>query len=239
MCCEDHASSKGSDRLEAGNHSRPFEGSAAAWLLGQAVRALNTSDKEGEQAYARAVDVLRHCGGSDVLDTVRGLVKQLRGGDSSLRWNLLYVLGDSGDASAADFLVRTALSPLPDVREAVGCETERDMEMLVATGAVLALKNVATRHQEVAEHLLKVVGERPARPILIEAIKAAGELGLREKVQHILPKDDHWMLDIRRARVQELDANPERENGKERSFTPPKSGSLYTAPHVGCCAERK
>ena len=58
-------------------------------------------------------------------------------------------------------------------------------------------------------------------------------------MQHILPKDDHWMLDIRRARVQELDANPERENGKERSFTPPKYGAHYTAPHVGCCAERK
>ncbi len=159
----------------------------------------------------------------------------MKGGDTTLRWNLLYVVGDVGDESAADFLVGAALKPLPETREDEGCESDRDMEMLVSTGAVHALHRVATRHPQAADLVLKVVSERPARPILIEAVKVAVELGLREKVQHLLPKEDHWILDIRRARPQELFAEPEREDGKERGFTPPKSGSLYTAPSVVCC----
>ena len=112
--------------------------------------------------------------------------------------------------------MRAAVKPLPEVKEAIGGESGRDMEMLVSTGAVHALHRVASRHPEAAEALLKVVSERPARPILVEAVKVAGELGLREKVQHVLPKEDHWMLDIRRTRAQELFADPEREDGKER-----------------------
>ena len=233
MCCAD-ASKDGSDNLEVGSVSRPFDESATAWLLSQAVRSLNTADKEGEFAYMRVVEVLRRCG-TDLLDTVHGLFRQLKSGDTTLRWNLLYVLGDVGDAGAADFLVGAALKPLPDLKEDVGCETGRDMEMLVSTGAVHALHRVAARHSEAGESVLKIISARPARPILIEAVKVGVELGLKEKVQHLLPKDDHWMLDIRRARAQELFAEPEREDGKERGFTPPKAGALHTAPSIVRC----
>lgn len=225
----------GSDNLDGGTISRPFDGSATAWLLSQAVRYLNTADKEGEFAYMRAVEVLRRSS-ADMLDTVQHLFREIKGGDTTLRWNLLYVVGDAGDQNAAGFLVDAALRILPEVKENAGCETERDMEMLVATGAVHALHKVASRYQEVRESVLKVVSARPARPILIEAIKVATELGLKDKVRELLPQDDHWMLDIRRARAQELFAEPEREDGKERGFTPPKTGALYTAPRVACCA---
>jgi hypothetical protein len=105
--------------------------------------------------------------------------------------------------------------------------------------AVHAINKIARRHPQVSELLLKIIFERPARPILIEAVKVAGELGLQEKVRSILPKEDHWILDIRRARTEELFAEPEREDGKERGFTPPKTGLQYTAPHVECCCTRK
>ncbi len=237
MCCEKQSSSGNSDRLEVKEAIRPFDRTATGWLLGQAVHHLNTAGKEGEFEYGRVVEILRRCTG-DLLETVNGIFRQVSGGDSSLRWNLLYVLGDVGDETAAKFLVATALKPLPEKREGDGCESDRDMEMLVSTGAVHAFHRVATRHPEVTELVLKLIAERPARPILIEAVKVAIELGLREKVQELLPKEDHWILDIRRARPQELFAEPEREDGKERGFTPPKSGELYTAPSAGCCKAR-
>lgn len=237
MSCESHESKDGSDRLDVGAVSRNFDGSATAWLLGQAVRYLNTADKEGEFAYTRVVEVLRRCS-DDLLETMHGIFRQVHSGDTTLRWNLLYVLGDAGDARAADFLAGAALRPLPEARPEAGCESDRDIEMLVSTGAVHALHRVAARHTEAADYVLKVITAGPARPILIEAVKVAVELGLREKVQHILPKDNHWMLDIRRARPQELFAEPEREDGKERGFTPPKSGALHTAPSMVRC-ERK
>ncbi len=238
MSCENKISRGGGDSLEVNEESRQFDKSTTAWLLGQAVRYLNTADKEGEFAYTRVVEVLRRCS-SDLLEAVNGIFRQVKSGDSSLRWNLLYVLSDVGDGSAADFLVHTALKPLPEAKEDGGCESDRDMEMLVCTMAVHALQRVAGRYPEVAEYLLKIISERPARPILIEAVKVANELGLKEKVQALLPKEDHWILDIRRARTEEFFAEPERQDGKERGFTPPKSGSLYTAPSAVCCTRKE
>ena len=234
MSCEQQQSSGDSDSLEVKATVYPLDKSATAWLLSQAVRYLNTADKEGEHEYTRVAKVLRRCGG-DLIETVTSVFRKMQGGDTTLRWNLIYVIGDVGDESAGDFLVGEATKPLPEKKDRECCESSRDMEMLVSTGAVHALHRVASRHPQTADYILKIITDRPERPILIEAVKVASELGLREKVLDLLPKEDHWILDIRRARPQELFADPEREDGKERGFTPPKSGALYTAPSAVHC----
>jgi hypothetical protein len=158
-------------------------------------------------------------------------------GDAPLRWCLLHLLGDAADARAGDFLVRAAVEKLPERHRDEGCEGTYDTELLVRTGAVNALRSLAVRHKDAAARLLDVLSSRPERPILIEAVKAAVDLGLADKVRELLPKDEHWILDIRRAKTQEVFADAEREDGKERGFTPPKSGSLYTAPRMACCTK--
>ena len=233
MACRDQASRNNGDCLECEAGSRPFDASATAWLIGQGVRYLNTAGKESELAYQRVIESLRLCS-KDVVKTVTGIFRQAKLGDAPLRWSLLYVVGDAGDASAADFLVHTATRKLPEAREEEGCESGRDAEMLVSTMAVHALQRVARRHPDVSDQLLAVVSARPARPILIEAVKVGGELGLTDKIRELLPEEERWILDIRRARTEELIAEPEREDEKERGFTPPKSGALYTAPSVAC-----
>jgi hypothetical protein len=238
MSCQEKASPDGSDSLEVVPATRLFDKSATAWLLGQAVRYLNTSDKEGELAYTRVVETLSHCN-NDLLETVKALFRQVKAGDTALRWNLLHVVGDSGDAGAADFLVQTALKQLPDVREDAGCESDRDIEMLVCTMAVHALHKVAERYPDASRTLLTIVSAKPARPILIEAVKLANQLGLKDQVREILPKDEHWILDIRQARVEEFFANPQRQDGKERGFTPPRLGELNTAPRIMCCTGKE
>jgi len=238
MSCKDQASSNGGDCLEVDAEINPFDASSTAWLVGQAVRYLNTAGKEGELGYQRTLELLQQSS-AEVQETVMQIFNQMKSGDAPLRWNLLYVLGDAGDSNAADFLVRSALKPLPEIKDDDGCESSRDMEMLVSTMAVHAIAKIAERYPEVSEHLLRIIAERPARPILIEAVKLASDLGLSEKVQELLPEDEHWILDIRRARTEELYAEPEREDGKERGFTPPKSGSEYTAPQVECCSRKE
>jgi len=229
---------KGGDCLEVEAGKHPFDVSATAWLVGEGVRYLNTADKEGELAYRRVVELIRRCC-KDIVKTVTELFLQANSGDAPFRWSLLYILGDTGDASAADFLVRIALKKLPDAKPDEGCEGARDAEMLVSTMAVHALQQVAKRHPKVSEQLLKIVSGRPAQPILIEVVKVAGELGLKEKVRDFLPKEDHWILDIRQARKEEIYAEPERKDEKERGFIPPKRGLQYTAPQVTICKRKE
>ena len=63
-------------------------------------------------------------------------------------------------------------------------------------------------------------------------MKAAVDLELREQIYEVLSDEDRWILDIRRARTEELFAEPEREDGTEQGFTPPKIGLAYTAPQI-------
>jgi hypothetical protein len=237
MSCEDERSNDGSDRLEIRETNPLFDRSDTGWLLGEAVRYLNTDDRKGEFAYVRVAELLRRCG-NDLVENVAGLFKQVRSGDSALRWNLLYVLGDAGDKSAIEFLVRSALKPLPEKQEE-GCESDRDMEMLVSTMAVHALQKIAERHRETVEAVLEIISKRPDRPILIEAVKVADNLGLKEKARQLLSPDDAWILDIRKARTEEVFAEPERKDEKERGFTPPKFGTHYTAPTSVCCTKKE
>lgn len=238
MSCEENTVRNGGDSISTNSGKRPFDKSATAWLIGQAVRYLNASDRESELSYERVVELLKRCAG-DVLETVTGLLRQSKNSDPMLRWNLLHVLGDAGDHTAGDLLVRSALakSPEPDGEE--GCQKAGDIEILVSTMAVHALREIARRHPEAADRVLQVVSEKPIRPILVEAVKAARDLGLEEKVKELLSEEDRWILDIRTARVQELFAEPEREDTKERGFTAPKFGEHYTAPRFGCCGHKE
>lgn len=238
MTCQNPTLKSGTDSLEFIQGIRPFDHSPSAWLLGEAVRFLNTAGKEGEFQYSRIVEILRCCAG-DLLETVTNVFHQVKGGDASLRWNLLYILGDAGDEHAADFLCKAVLRQLPERRDETCCESERDLEVLVATGAVHALHKLTNRYPNAAELILKIIAERPARPILVETVKVVLELDLKERVIDLLSKDDHWILDLRRVRPQELFVEPEREDGMERRFTPPKYGGFYTAPKATCCHSKE
>ncbi len=222
------------DTLNVESGGRPFDLSATAWLVGQAVTQLNTEGKNGEHQYAQTTRLLRDC--KDAKDTIISLVSQTKGADHPMRWSLLYVLGDVADLSAADFLVDLAVSKLPE-NQTQCCEGPRDSELLIRTMAVEALVAIAKRDVSAAGHLLKLVKQQPAQPILIEATKAAIALGLRDEVAEILPNEAQWILDIRRVRCDEVQADPERADTGERSFTPPNQAKLATAPSVICAKQ--
>ncbi|HEX6208544.1 MAG TPA: hypothetical protein VF058_09350, partial [Actinomycetota bacterium] len=144
------------DSVRAEPEVRPFDESAAAWLIGEGVRYLNSADKEGELAYRRVTELLKDR--NDTVEILTTILRQAGGGDAPLRWNLFYLLGDVGDAGAADLLAEASLEALPDESSEDACEGPRDQELLVRTMAVHALGRVAGRHPEAGEQLLRIIG---------------------------------------------------------------------------------
>jgi hypothetical protein len=159
--------------------------------------------------------------------------------DVGLRWSALHVAGDVGDESAAELLLRSAVESLPEPKENAGCETMRDSELLIRTMAVEALRRVAERHAAASEQLLRLIAEQPARPVLIEAVKAAKALKLSDKVAELLSENDRWILDIKILAIDEFVADPERTADIRPSSTPPRSDSARTSPTVDCWPTRE
>lgn len=235
MTCKDNNATKRKDRsdcLEMEPGRRWSEQSGTAWLAGEAIRYLNGADPADERRYTQAIALLRERqDGTDVLAQLAHETAE----DPCLRWNVLHVLGDAGDAAAAGHLAKAALEALPDRAQQKGCEGPYDTELLNRTMAVIAIAAVAQRHKDAAEVLLEIIRARPARPVLVEAAKAAGDLGLQERVRELLQEEDRWILDIKRVSHRELSADPERKDGTEVGFVPPRERELHTAPSTCSC----
>jgi hypothetical protein len=228
MDCQNSSSISVSDKLEVVNEPHSSNNSANEWLIKKAIYYLNSIDKESEIAYKNVIELLtKNEATSTIIQQVRSTTS-----DKTLQWSLIYLLGDIMDKEACKWLSRYAVEPLPERGE--GCEGPRDSEALLRTMAVHSLTKISSRYPETAEHLLKIISSHPDREILVEAVKGAVELGLKQKVVEILPKEDHWMIDIRKARIEEVHADPERANTKEVGFIPPKDKSEYTSPVINC-----
>jgi HEAT repeat protein len=222
------------DCLELERGRQWFGTSESTWIVGQAIRYLNSDDPSDERDYQHAVSLLRaHKEGVRALAQLAHDTSQ----DPTLRWNLIYLLGDAGDTHSIKPLISAALEKLPEQVQENGCEGPFDTELLNRTMAIEALVALSRRHKEAAEGIVKIVSAGPARPVLIEAVKAAVDLGLQDRVRELLPEDERRILDIKRISFREVNADSEREDGREVGFTPPKHRSLHTAPHTCGCQE--
>src|SRR5438067_2380517 len=94
ISCRSQSSGGGDDSLEVNGGHSPIDQSGTRWLLSEAVRCLNSAEKDAEASYLRVIEVLRPSG-SDLLKTVIRLFRHVQSGDAALRWNALYVLGDA------------------------------------------------------------------------------------------------------------------------------------------------
>jgi hypothetical protein len=149
------------------------------WLITQAVLHANPVDETCE----RLVELLR-----ERHDAVAGLVALVRctpRDRTPLRATAVRLLGALEDPSAAEFLALIASEPLGDPGAAPP-HRARTNELRIRRMAVEALLRIAERHASASESLLRVVETCPLRPILIEALKAASELGLNARVRQLL-----------------------------------------------------
>lgn len=234
-CKTENSQDNGGDKFEREQGRQWFGGSETQWLVGQAIRHLNGAEPVDERSYQHVIALLReHKAGTDTLTQLAHDTAS----DPTLRWNLLHVLGDAGDASSARALVEAALERLPE-RQREGCEGPYDTELLNRTMAVHAIAAVSRRHQDAAQGLLRIIEARPDRAVLIEAVKAAVDLGHRERVQALLAQEDRWILDLKRVSHREVNADAERQDGREIGFVPPRQRAQHTAPQACGCGSKE
>ncbi len=218
------------DSLEVLGPQQVVPRSATLWLVSQAFALLNGEGESAELAYDQVVELLR--ARDDALDS---LVGALRAAPA----DALARIGPAAKA-AAEPLFRVALEALPRAcKEEEGCEGPRDGEILVRTMAIEALQRVAERHPETGEMVLVLIRERPARPLLVEAVKAARALKLGEQAAKLLPEEDRWMLDIKTVPAGELMAEPERTDDADLAHVAPTLRPLGVAPKADCCSPRR
>jgi hypothetical protein len=233
MCCKDNVDNSKGDKLELRHERHLSNHSAVSWLVQHAVTYLNNTGQQAELSYNHVIDLLVR---NEASDAVIQLLCTAPKSDVTLRWSLLYVLGDCISEKRAKWLVEYAVEPLPPKGE--GCEGPRDGELLLRTMAIESIKKTAMRHPETATYLLKIIEQSPDTAVLIEAVKAALELGIGESVWTVLPKENHWMTDIRKQKAAALHADPERKDTKEVGYKPPKDINNHNSPSIKCCCKK-
>jgi hypothetical protein len=226
------------DSLEIVGPQPGFSKTATQWLVSHALELLNSEEKTAERDYAHVTELLR--GRDDLVETLFGLYQSANAEDIGLRWSALYVVGDLGGASAADPLFRVAAESLPEsCKERDSCEGPADGEILVRTMAVEALHRVAQRHEDVRDRVLKLVAARPERAVLVEAVKAARDLGMVDELKEALRKKDRWMLELKTVPVTEVVAEPERDDTEPTRLVAPNLTVTRQSPKADCCEEKR
>ena len=232
VVCAPKETQRRGDSLEIRQTDSLLGATATGWLIEQAIVGLNGTEDRDKARYGQVIEVLRER--KDVVKLLTQLAQTVPRGDVPLRWSLLYVLGEVGDADAARFLLKAVVERLPVHDESDGCEGPRDNEVLIRVMAIEAFENIARRHEGIGERIIEVFGKVREPAVVIEAVKAAVRLGLREHVERVLDEGDRWMLDIRTARHSEVDAEAERTDGGERGFVPPHMCDEHRAPKGAC-----
>lgn len=208
------------------------------WLIDKAFAALNGEGEAAATSYKHVAELLR-CR-EDAVDTLLRVARSRPMEDVGSRWSAFYVVGDIGDGAAAEPLFRAAVESLPErCKEPQGCEDPQDGEVLIRTMAVEALQHVAERHEDARKFVLELISAKPARQILIEAVKAARALGLSDQAAKLLGKENRWMLDIKMVPVQEVMAEPERADDTAVGYMPPVMRRKQDVPGADCCCTPK
>lgn len=229
MDCQNNSSTRGSDQLEVYIEPRSSNNSPNEWLISKAVYYLNSTDQDAEVSYRNVIELLMK---NEAANTIIQQVRSETKSDKLLQWSLIYLLGDVVNRESGKWLATYAVERLPE--RGIGCESPRDSVVLLRTMAIQSLIKIGRRYPEVSEHVLHIISKHPDPEILIEAVKGAVELGLKEKIRELLPQEDHWMIDIRKARIEEVHADPEMVNTKEVGFVPPKDKEQYSSPVIAC-----
>jgi hypothetical protein len=222
---------KETDSLEVRSRSSKRRPSEARGRLAEAIERVHFTNESGRAAYRKALGALRQ-----KPEELRATVTEWElsaPNDHNLHWTLYYILADLELPELAPMFVDAAARDLPETTETTACETIDDDKILVSVMAVEALERLAGEDPEVATGALMEVIERQSHV----AVRAAAVQALlrihpdaERDVADRLPDDQRYLVEARRAPVEQLFANPERTVPKRAVHRAPKLQSDTNAP---------
>lgn len=202
------------DSVEQGAapHQR-ISDSPAGLLLQAFLEDMHSSDEDSQEALEESRDRLRKNAAEVVVEIARGL-GTCPEDDYELRWSLVHAAAELHDRAALPLLRTLVLTPIPPERSpdphsftTVGEET------ILRTTAIDGLAALTREgDEEVIETMFDFLNvpsisvRRAAVQALLQSPQADD---LRGRIADCLPKEQHYLLEIRPADVREVEQIPE------------------------------
>ena len=204
------------------------------------LRTLNETDDEAETRQAKALDELRSEAGEAVVALAKAEASA-RPHDYPLRWALVYAATRMYHESALPYLRELILAPIPPPAGggAHHASLARE-ETILRTTAIEGIGLLAERgNQRALEALFEFldIDSLSVRRASIQAILAV-DPDARDRIAERLPSQFHYLLDIRRAPVEQVPQIKNAEEHRAKKETagrkpPPPELDRPASPHPG------
>jgi HEAT repeat protein len=190
--------------------------SPAALLLNDLLAAMNGIGADAEAEYRRLLDAIRKQA-PEVVITIARREQECAARDYSTRWGLVFAASELNHPAALPYLSNVVLTPLP-------AETSRNPhsfsvvaeETILRTTAIEGIGYLAAAGRKEALDTLLSFLAIPSLSIRRAAVQAIlstpSGRRLRRRVAESLPRDQRFLLDLRRPDVREIPQirNPEK-----------------------------
>ena len=220
-----------SDRLQLRQPKRDRQATEIEGHLVAALGHLQRGKETGEAAYREELDWLREH--PDDIRTGIETVGRSAPDDIELQWNLHYVAAGIESPELAPMLVDSATRDLPEITADTPCESVDEARVLVAIMAVEGLEGIGSKDPDTAAEALAEVIERQTN-IAVRTAAVQALLSIRgnsaEEIGRLLPDDQRFLLQVRRAAIDQVTAIPERGSPGRLAQRSPKLPADRNAP---------
>lgn len=182
--------------------------SGAGRLLEELIAAMYSGGAEAQDRYDEILYRAREMAGDIVVEIARAEGRS-DPHDYSRRWALIHAAGELHYEGSVPFLKNVVMTPIPP-EEAPDPHTFSTVteETILRTTAIDGLERLAADGSDAALDVLLAALEQPSLSVRRAAVQGVlattrGE-ELRDRVAELLPEDQRFLLEIKRAAVQEI-----------------------------------
>lgn len=196
------------DSLTVTLQTEPERLSAVGQSLERVLATMNGAGEDAEGEYQEALGALKKHGVEAIIEIARRECRCLHG-DYSTRWALIYTATQMEHRAALPLLKNIAQSPIPADRTKDPHASRAARETVLRTTAVDGIAALARGGDEAATQvlleLLSIDSISIRRAAVVGLRESPKGEDLRDRIARCLPKDQRFLLDLKRVTVQSVE----------------------------------